>query len=319
MLQITVDIFSGRPNPVWLIDDNEEIQAILKDVATNREVIGQTMPEFERLGYRGVSLELLADDLEREYDLPASFAIANGTSGDESKGLEIATRLVENMSRFSPMDETRAVLTPLDEDLQKLLLNELASFPKVISKAPAIARLSEPDPSGIERKALDLSEEAKQAKIKGLVCYIELGWFNPGFWNNNSHVRRNNNCYNYARNWRTDTFAQPGRASGHYPYAITCNNVTDAALSDGAHRRYDCFPDSERPRWLMAMAVWPPGVDYHWYRKHREGFWGHKPGGTRARNYDQSGHTIYNPRVCDRGNYTDFCGYFYACRSMRIR
>jgi hypothetical protein len=318
MLQITIDIFSGRPSPSWVIDDEEEAQAILKEIATNREVIGQTAPEIERLGYRGVSLDFLADDLEREFNLPGSFVIANGTSGDEPKGLEIATRLVENMLKFSPADETRAVLTPQDENLQKLLLSELASFPEVISRLPPTERLSQPDPSGAQKKALDLSEDAKKAAAKATVCYYEVWWFNPGFWNNSSRVRRNNNCYNYARNWRTDTFAQPGRASGHYPYTITCGNVRDAALSDGAHLRYDCFPASERPRWLMALVIWP-GWDYHWYRKHREGFWGHKPGSTRAKNTDNSGHVIFNPRTCDRGPYTDFCAYFYACRSMRIR
>lgn len=91
-----------------------------------------------------------------------------------------------------------------------------------------------------------------------------------------------------------------------------------AALSDGAHRRYDCFPDSEAPRWLMALVIWP-GYDFHWYRKHKEGFWGHKPGGTAAKNLDNSNQIIYNPEKCNRGGYTQFCGYFYACRSMKIK
>ena len=37
--------------------------------------------------------------------------------------------------------------------------------------------------------------------------------YNPQFWNNSSSVRINN-CYNYASNSRTNTFAQPGRANG---------------------------------------------------------------------------------------------------------
>ena len=42
---------------------------------------------------------------------------------------------------------------------------------------------------------------------------IEVAAFNPNFWNV-SPVEANNNCYNYATNRRTDTFAQPGRAAG---------------------------------------------------------------------------------------------------------
>jgi hypothetical protein len=38
--------------------------------------------------------------------------------------------------------------------------------------------------------------------------------YNPGFWNTPA-VQPKNNCYNYAMNWRSDTFAQPGRISGH--------------------------------------------------------------------------------------------------------
>jgi hypothetical protein len=87
------------------------------------------------------------------------------------------------------------------------------------------------------------------------------------------------------------------------------------------HRRYNCFPDSERPRYLVALVVAPgPGfVDYHWYRKMKEGFWGHKPGGTAVRNLDNSGNIISDPASCDRGPYTHFCGYFYGCNSQRQR
>jgi hypothetical protein len=315
MLRVTVDIFSGRPNPTWVIDDDGEVQAVLREIATSPEAISQAAPDIEMLGYRGVSLELLTDDLEKEYDLPARFVIANGTSGDESKGREVATRLVENMLKFSPQDETVATLTPQDEGLRRLILDELASFPTAMAKAPSAIYLSEPDSLKPEKKVTDQPEDAEVAAAA--ICYYETGWFNPGFWNNDSYVRSNNNCYNYARNWKTNTFAQPGRASGDYPNPMECSAVRNAALSDGAHLRYHCFPNSERPRWLMALVIWPDW-DYHWYRKHREGFWGHKPGSTLAKNTDNSGLVIYDPRTCNRGGYTVFCAYFYACRSMRI-
>jgi hypothetical protein len=48
-------------------------------------------------------------------------------------------------------------------------------------------------------------------------------------------------------------------------------------------------------------------------------FWSHKPGGTAARNTDNSGRVITNPETCNRGPYTQFCGYFYTCRSQLIR
>jgi hypothetical protein len=102
--------------------------------------------------------------------------------------------------------------------------------------------------------------------------------------------------------------------------ALSCPAVTKAALADGCHRRFDCFPDQEAPRRLVALVV-APGFDYHWYRIHTkaEGFWGHKPGGTAARNVDNSGRVIWNPETCDRGPYTEFCGYFYTSLSQANR
>ena len=87
------------------------------------------------------------------------------------------------------------------------------------------------------------------------------------------------------------------------------------------HHRYNCFPDSEKPRPLTALVVAPgPGfVDYHWYRLQKEGFWGHKPGSTAARNVDNSGHVITNPETANRGPYRLFCGYFYGCNTQRHR
>ena len=130
-----------------------------------------------------------------------------------------------------------------------------------------------------------------------VACGIELGKFNPGFWNHPDYIRRNN-CYNYASNKRTNTFAQPGKGCGHiYTPPPTCSSITTAAICDGLHHRFNCFPASEKPRWFVALVV-DPGFDYHWYRKQAENFWGHKPGGTAARNTDNNGRVIYNPETC---------------------
>ena len=92
--------------------------------------------------------------------------------------------------------------------------------------------------------------------------------------------------------------------------AITCAGVTRAALCDRLHRRFDCFPDPEKPRYLVCLWM-APGYDYHWGRRLKDGFWGHKPGGTAVRNTDSSGRVITNPQTADMRPYTQFCGYFY--------
>ena len=59
-------------------------------------------------------------------------------------------------------------------------------------------------------------------------------------------------------------------------------------------------------------------LDYQ-VRRSAEGFWGHKPGQTAARNYDNSNNIIYNPETANRGGYRNFCGYFFARSGMGIR
>jgi hypothetical protein len=113
-----------------------------------------------------------------------------------------------------------------------------------------------------------------------------------------------NNCYNYGANWRTDTFAQPGNGSGTGLHSITIPEVLRCALSDG-------FKDhcvGKKNRYIKIwFCVWP-GTDYHWYRETTpeggQDRWCHKMGGTPARNTDDSGQPITDPRTADRSSYT---------------
>lgn len=317
MIVIGVDIFSGRQNPRWVID-GREAKSILKIVASKRDIVSRIDRDYkgyEELGYRGIYIGLLSDDLTLEYDLPHHFMILNGAASQGSKDLEIGTRLVRGMIKYRLHGEEKAnktYRTKLSKKIETEMVKKIKQRARPrISHLPTVADAEELKPIRKKTKSKKKTDKA--------CCYIELCSFNPSFWNNCKTIKQNNNCYNYATNRRTDTFAQPGRASGYYysQYNISCNVIHAAALSDGAHVRYDCFPSSEAPRYLMAMVV-DPHWDYHWYRKHCEGFWGHKPGNTNARNYDNSGNTIYNPSSCDRGNYTDFCGYFYSCKSMVV-
>jgi hypothetical protein len=132
--------------------------------------------------------------------------------------------------------------------------------------------------------------------------------FNPGFWNNDSNRKRNNNCYNYANNKATNTFAQPGRAAGQYP-SMSCAAVHRAAVADGLE------PISGYPSTVLGFKtgvalVVAPGYDYHWYRLDANGTWTHKPGQTNATNRDSSGNVINDPRTANRGIYSDFCGFY---------
>jgi hypothetical protein len=304
MLQVTADVFSGRPNPSWLVTDEQEERAVLRDIAQDRSVISDGAPADAGLGFRGVIVESLSDDneLSRAGDAgtPSSIYIPVGAGG--SRGADIAQRVISLISRAPKPVEAAADLA-LDQALQDFLQNQVVES----------TRSSVADGTG----AAAVAEEEAAARA---VCYYDTSPYNPGFWNNDPTTRARNNCYNYASNKRTNTFAQPGRGCGRMYTAITCAEMTRASLCDGLHRRFDCFPDSEYPRYLVALVVAPgPGfVDFHWYRKMREGYWGHKPGSTAVRNVDNSNVVIADPATCNRGPYTQFCGYFYTCKSQRI-
>lgn len=309
MLQVTLDIFSSRPNPSWILEP-QEAQEILKEIARHRGVVTEVNAGYQGLGYRGLILEALSDDIPIRYGLPSTFEIANGASAYESKGLEVAERLISGMPNATLRAQGTDQAVDFDENLQEQLLRHLGSF-------PSLEPLSELDSTHIG----ELSAMMATPRDADATCTVENAPYKPEFWNNPDYLKLNN-CYNYAVNIRTDTFAQPGRATGRYPYLKLCDQLTDAVLSDGSRKRFDCLPDTEKPRYIMALVLCPL-IDCHWYRKHREGFWGHKPGVKRVRNTDNSGQVILNPETCDRTSgwppYTEFCGYFYRPKSVKVK
>jgi hypothetical protein len=145
----------------------------------------------------------------------------------------------------------------------------------------------------------------------------------PSKWNDNGTVQLHNNCYNYGNDKITNTFAQPGRASGQEWTVISVDNVKAAALRDGLRwvdwnfpgNTFDCGDGH-----LVFMTVGtrvPPSGDYHWMRLDQtKGVWSHKPGQTQATNVDNSGATITNPLTANRGLYDQNGGFYCTCGSL---
>lgn len=129
--------------------------------------------------------------------------------------------------------------------------------------------------------------------------------YNPAIWNVPGVVELNN-CYNYATDKRTDSFAQPGPGDTT-DSDCQCSTISARAIGDKLRK---CEHGSCHPCHHKVALVMDPGNDYHWYRQDTDGSWSHKPGGTASRNTDNSGDAIHNPETADRGGYTQFCGYF---------
>ena len=320
IVRVTIDIFSGRPNPVWILDE-PLAKEVLRQIYAEPGVISPADQDRGVLGFRGLLLEIEGED-----KLPWKIRLAGGFSKKESRGLEIAEQLIASLGRATVLpahgEADRKAFEGLD--LVTLVRQELNNVP--LDGAAAPVDMSSPSSTAPVQKAAN-QVGGNNDVIYGWTtynqgaCLYEASGFNPSYWNA-SYVQPYNNCYNYATNRRTDTFAQPGRATGAGTTTMQCSTVANGAVSDQNLADPTCGASYLAPRDRMALVIWP-GVDYHWYRRHNgtgnDEFWGHKPGSTAARNTDNSGRVIYNPETANRGGYTVFCGYFYSPSNVVIQ
>lgn len=141
----------------------------------------------------------------------------------------------------------------------------------------------------------------------GTPCYEPQEW---------STCRIANNCYNYANNRQTDTFAQPGNGGGttFNLYNQDVNQVISelraAAIADGLELT-DAGSSSLTGKTKIALVLWPE-QDFHWYRQDCNGRWSHKRGEDEPTNLDFQQNPILSPEAADRGPYTVFVGYFFT-------
>jgi hypothetical protein len=278
-LRVTIDIFSGRPNPVFELEGaaaREAIRRLAPAARLRSDDAG--MPPEPTLGYRGLIVEQVSDP---DRSLPTTLRVAHG----DLFGPRLAHRAADEA--FEDF-----VLTP--EVLEQLGLG--ARFPAVLRRE--IRRFRDVRLRWPWKRPI-------RWPLRPLCRCAPL--YEPAWWNVPAR-QPFNNCYNYATNYRSDTFAQPGKAAGAQYSALTCASVKPAAIADalidnpGANNR--CPGEGH----LVALVIWP-NVDFHWYRKGRNGRWSHKPGGTPVTNVDNSGNVIADPRTADRGGYTSFCTF----------
>lgn len=282
-MQLSFDLFSGLPNPSWRLS-LPVARTAFEIIADSDLMRSLRVPFPARLGYRGMQLHLPAE-LSMKYRLPQIVRLS--VDGFDQRPVLNELAAISLATSFFGFGVFKDVIGKILD-----LLSPTPSPPKPPSKVP---------PGGGKAP-----------------CSFEMLPFDPNPWNDPAFVLTNN-CYAYATNKRAaySNKPQPGIGSGAiYTDPPTCSSVGFAAKRDGAHDVSDCFPDSEAPRMLVALVIWP-GEDYHWYRKHPT-CWGHKPGSTLARNVDNAGKVIVDPQTCDRGPYTEFCGYMLIPKSQKV-
>jgi hypothetical protein len=122
-----------------------------------------------------------------------------------------------------------------------------------------------------------------------------------------SKFQANNNCYNYACNIATNSFAQPGRKHGILLDNVDGDTVEKAAEKDGliaiSHQPMTSEEMKEKEKQLpqghyVALVIshpdfmhqWPG--DYHWVRFDDSGTWSQKDGSDQVTNFDFAGNQI---------------------------
>jgi hypothetical protein len=281
-VKLTMDIFSGQPNPTVELDGPESQEVLERLTPVRRLEEGEPdLPPEPRLGYRGVVVELTGEEAAT-YDLPLHFRVA---------GADVFGRGLAHRAR--------------DAEIEQFLVAPDGPFRRV----------------GLEPQIFErLPREIELFRQWRLKWPIEIVWpiwpwtrcacaprYEPAWWNVPSR-QPFNNCYNYATNYRTDTFAQPGRAAGQQYASLSCPDVLAGAVADALIDVPGADNTCPAEGQLVALVV-APGWDFHWYRKGRNGRWTHKPGSTPVTAVDNSGQVIIDPRNADRGPYTDFCTF----------
>ena len=282
-LRITFDVFSGRPNPSVTLTDAESADLLKRIGAVKATGAAQgSHAEPSTLGYRGLIVEQVGT---ASTALPQRIRVSSSSVSGAAGTLKSVDASVEQSILGSAAILARAGVSA---ELATAMRTHAAAAAKTTATTPAPATTT-PAP---------------------LVCrcapLYEPTWWNDGatggarqFWNN---------CYNYACDYRTDTFAQPGAASGDVWHQLICANVSAAAVRDSLTPTKVTAIKCPSEGHLVALCMWNT-FDYHWYRMGRDGFWSHKPGGMPVTNLDNSGHLISDPRTANRGDYTTFCGF----------
>jgi hypothetical protein len=310
MLEVEVDIFSGMPNPTWVLPQEHEatLYELLRGEPEQVSRLGRADQRLG-LGYRGLIVRRIKTD-----DGPWDKAMAAARAP---------------LPREFRLGRKRARRDSAAEWLLKTGGREVARLPdavrQVISQGVQLVPVTrgprDPDAT-IDRDRVPRPEVPADAPYDLESRHHETWWdcpsnyfsANASYFNLPEYVGRNN-CYCFASNHlANERYARPGRRGGRPATSITCGGVIDGLRADG-------WKDGCQPNGLTIVLVIWPNSDYHFYRLvtgRPYWWWGHKPGGTPAKYTDDCGHAIYQfqgqgyaPNNICRGGYTDFCGYFY--------
>lgn len=304
MITVELDIFSGNPNPRWTLTPKEENELIARVMA--EPSLTSPPKSAGGLGYRGftISTDNEAKRTLEKSGLPSRFYIESKENVDAELALINSTK-AEKMTA----DEVRQVALDSIKKTNQVWSEYWKTHPTNESFASDRISSEGYEPSDLKPDIpLDTAPPAENA-VSACGPVLVSSDTDFSFWNDAYSITRNN-CYNFASGYRSHTFAQPGRKSGVALTSLancgsSVGSVSYCASFDGFSTT--CYTGNQ---FYACLVLWANN-DFHWYRLCANSHWCHKPGGTAARNYDDSGFLIADPATCNRGPYTLVCSYRY--------
>lgn len=314
MLEVELDIFSGNPNPTWVLSARQE--KVLYELLYADP--GQISPERSAskqlgLGYRGLIVRRSKTDdgpwdkaaSKKDRGLPDAFRLGLNPASKESA----ATLLLHGASNEGAR---------LSDEVQSVAARGIERVPRLSGPIDPTSKADFKKVGKAEVPADAPYEPTAEDHNTWWACGSNYFNANADFFNQPSRVTQNN-CYCFASNHAPNIrYALPGRRGGRPATSITCGGVIDGLRADGWQP--GCQPNGL----TIALVIWPNN-DYHFYRLvtgQPYWWWGHKPGGTPAKYTDDCGHPIYQfqgrgyaPNNICRGPYVDLCDYFYQNNS----
>ena len=225
---MTLAIYSGVPDPVWTIDPRRhrnfsEIKRHLQTARTEgKSYRHDHMPSI--VGYKGLLVH------------PPKEKDAEWVVGHETK--ELQKLLVETMPKGLIPDNLYQTILEAIESKSAPLRTKSVSHKQALKEAP-------------------ITSHKGDGKIQHYAPKLNLD-----LWNSTPTVQSRNNCYNYANDKITNSFAQPGTGSG-LPYDrfhLTRKEILAASERDGLVK-LDVAPEDpcpkapEQPNCLVALFV----------------------------------------------------------------
>src|SRR5712692_6457482 len=166
MIRATVDAYSGLPNPGCILE-GAAARDILGKILKHPEMVGPESAGYDGLGFRGIILELLSDDMPSARQIPSIFRIG---SGAEKGSLAVIEQILEAMAQADPS-------LSLEKNLREFFVAQIHDL--IVPPLTETGRDAADEPSPTRRQRLGQVKRARQAKPLAAGCFIELGAFNP--------------------------------------------------------------------------------------------------------------------------------------------